>query len=67
MPSQLKLTSPGSTSTSHSAFASHCACAGYFQCPLDPYAGVRSVLERCMALPAFSETHPLAVKAATGG
>ena len=47
------------------ALASHCAGAGYFNCPLDPYAGVRAILERCMALPAFSETHPLVVKAAT--
>jgi maleylacetoacetate isomerase len=47
------------------ALASHCAGAGYFDCPLDPYASVRAVLERCMALPAFSETHPLQVKAAT--
>jgi maleylpyruvate isomerase len=46
------------------ALASHCAGAGYFDCPLDPYAEVRAVLERCMALPAFSETHPLQVKAA---
>jgi maleylacetoacetate isomerase len=49
------------------ALASHCAGAGYFNCPLDPYARVQGVLERCMALPAFSETHPLAVKAAIGG
>ena len=49
------------------ALASHCAGAGYFNCPLDPYPGVQRVLERCMALPAFSETHPLAIKAATGG
>jgi len=49
------------------ALASHCAGAGYFNCPLDPYARVRVILERCMALPAFSETHPLAVKAATDG
>jgi maleylpyruvate isomerase len=49
------------------ALASHCAGAGYFDCPLDPYPGVRAILERCMALPAFSETHPLAVKAATAG
>jgi maleylacetoacetate isomerase len=49
------------------ALASHCAGAGYFNCPLDAYAEVRRVLERCMALPAFSETHPLAVKAAAGG
>ena len=49
------------------ALASHCAGAGYFNCPLDPYPGVRTILERCMALPAFSETHPLAIKAATGG
>jgi len=49
------------------ALASHCAGAGYFDCPLDPYRRVRAVLERCMALPAFSETHPLALKAATGG
>jgi maleylacetoacetate isomerase len=49
------------------ALASHCAGAGYFNCPLDAYPAVRGVLERCMALPAFSETHPLAVKAATGG
>lgn len=49
------------------ALASHCAGAGYFNCPLDPYPGVQALLERCMALPAFSETHPLAVKAATAG
>ena len=49
------------------ALASHCAGAGYFDCPLDPYAGVRAILERCMAMPAFSETHPLAIKAAAGG
>jgi maleylacetoacetate isomerase len=49
------------------ALASHCAGAGYFNCPLDPYAGVRRVLERCMALPVFSETHPLVIKAATEG
>jgi maleylacetoacetate isomerase len=49
------------------ALASHCAGAGYFNCPLDPYARVRAILERCMTLPAFSETHPLAVKAAAGG
>jgi maleylacetoacetate isomerase len=48
------------------ALASHCAGAGYFDCPLDPYPAVRRVLERCMALPAFSETHPLALKAAAG-
>ena len=48
------------------ALASHCAGAGYFDCPLDPYARVRAVLERCMAMPAFSETHPLAIKAAAG-
>jgi maleylpyruvate isomerase len=48
------------------ALASHCAGAGYFNCPLDPYAGVQAILERCMALPAFSETHPLVLKAATG-
>jgi maleylacetoacetate isomerase len=48
------------------ALASHCAGAGYFDCPLDPYPAVRAILERCMALPAFSETHPLAVKPATG-
>jgi glutathione S-transferase len=48
------------------ALASHCAGAGYFNCPLDPYAGVQAILERCMALPAFSETHPLVIKAATG-
>ena len=48
------------------ALASHCAGAGYFDCPLDPYPEVRAILERCMALPAFSETHPLVVKAATG-
>ncbi|HYZ25612.1 MAG TPA: maleylacetoacetate isomerase [Geminicoccaceae bacterium] len=48
------------------ALASHCAGAGYFNCPLDPYAGVRAVLDRCMALPAFSETHPLQVKTAMG-
>jgi maleylpyruvate isomerase len=47
------------------ALASHCAGAGYFNCPLDPYAGVQAILERCMALPAFSETHPLVIKAAT--
>lgn len=49
------------------ALASHCAGAGYFHCPVEPYASVQAVLERCMALPAFSETHPLAVKAATSG
>jgi maleylpyruvate isomerase len=49
------------------ALASHCAGAGYFNCPLDPYTGVQAVLDRCMALPAFSETHPLEVKAATAG
>ena len=49
------------------ALASHCAGAGYFHCPMEPYASVQAVLERCMALPAFSETHPLAVKAATSG
>ena len=49
------------------ALASHCAGAGYFDCPLDPYPEVRAILERCMALPAFSETHPLAVKPATVG
>jgi maleylacetoacetate isomerase len=49
------------------ALASHCAGAGYFNCPLDPYAGVQAIVERCMALPAFSETHPLAIRAATGG
>jgi glutathione S-transferase len=49
------------------ALASHCAGAGYFDCPLDPYAGVRAILERGMALPAFGETHPLAVKASTSG
>jgi glutathione S-transferase len=49
------------------ALASHCAGAGYFNCPLDPYPGVRAILERCMALPAFSETHPLAIRTATGG
>jgi maleylpyruvate isomerase len=48
------------------ALASHCAGAGYFNCPLDPYADVQAILERCMALPAFSETHPLVIKAATG-
>jgi maleylacetoacetate isomerase len=48
------------------ALASHCAGAGYFDCPLNPYAGVQAILERCMALPAFSETHPLVIKAATG-
>jgi maleylacetoacetate isomerase len=48
------------------ALASHCAGAGSFDCPLDPYPAVRRVLERCMALPAFSETHPLALKAAAG-
>ena len=48
------------------ALASHCAGAGYFNCPLEPYAGVQEILERCMALPAFSETHPLVIKAATG-
>jgi maleylacetoacetate isomerase len=49
------------------ALASHCAGAGYFNCPLDPYPGVRAILDRCMALPAFSETNPLALKAATSG
>ncbi|HLT01595.1 MAG TPA: maleylacetoacetate isomerase [Geminicoccaceae bacterium] len=49
------------------ALASHCAGAGYFDCPLDPYPAVRAILKHCMALPAFSETHPLAIKAATGG
>ena len=49
------------------ALASHCAGAGYFNCPVDPYPGVQANLERCMALPAFSETHPLAVKAGTSG
>jgi maleylpyruvate isomerase len=49
------------------ALASHCAGAGYFDCPLEPYAQVRAVLERCLAMPAFSETHPLAIKAAAGG
>ena len=49
------------------ALASHCAGAGYFACPVDPYAGVQAILERCMALPAFSETHPLKVKEATDG
>jgi maleylpyruvate isomerase len=48
------------------ALASHCAGAGYFNCPLEPYAGVRTIFMRCMALPAFSETHPLVIKAATG-
>lgn len=48
------------------ALASHCAGAGYFDCPLEPYASVQAVLDRCMALPAFAETHPLAVKAAAG-
>jgi maleylpyruvate isomerase len=46
------------------ALASHCAGAGYFDCPLEPYARVRAVLEGCLAMPAFSETHPLAIKAA---
>ena len=48
------------------ALASHCAGAGYFNCALDPYPGVQAILKCCMALPAFSETHPLAIRAVTG-
>ena len=47
-------------------FREDCAGAGYFNCPLEPYARVRQILERCTALPAFSETHPLKMKAAMG-
>lgn len=49
------------------ALASHCAGAGYFNCPVDPYPGVQAILERCMVVPAFSETHPLKIKETTGG
>ena len=34
---------------------------------VDLRSGEEAILERCMALPAFSDTHPLAVKATTLG
>jgi maleylpyruvate isomerase len=44
------------------ALASQCKGAELFSLSLDGYPAVRSVLDRCIAEPAFTETAPLAIR-----